>query len=218
MPWLMNFWKSKTICDHNIFLILNVTNLSVPNSTMKKNLTLPALAVFVCLLMVSCVKDTDFDQAQDITAEPVVELNLIHFDLQGGEFYDTSTNNPRLTVRDTTEIRFLDDTSVQESLLRADFLFRFTNSISRSFVVDFQFLTEMGDTTYTAQVQVAIGSPGAPVVTEEVIIVEGDEITQLTMADRVVVSVTVPSSEPEMPGNLNLQSKTTYYLEITERE
>ena len=185
---------------------------------MKKNLILPVAAVFLSLLWVSCVRDTDFNQAQDVTATPVVELNLIYFDVDGGEFFDSTTNTPILTLRDTTEIRFLDDSGIQESLLRAEFYFRFTNSIERDFLVDFQFLTEMGDTTYTTQTQVNMGAVGAPVVTEFSQNVEGEDIMQLTMADRVVVSVTIPSSEAGLQGSLNLQSKTTYYLEITERE
>ena len=185
---------------------------------MKTNLLFPSALVFLCILLCGCVKDTDFDQAQDITARPVVEVNLVHFDVDGGEFYNTATDSPILTLTDTTEIRFLDDPGIQESLLRAEFYFRFTNSIPRSFVVDFQFLTEAGDTTYVTQTPVNMGTPGAPVITEFIENVEGDGIVQLTMADRVVVSVTIPSSQADLQGNLNLQSKTTYYLEITERE
>jgi len=183
---------------------------------MKTNLILPFITLCACILAASCVKDTDFDQ--EVVATPIVELNLIFFDLEAGEFFDDETNNEILTLRDTTEIRFLDDTTIQESLLRAEFLFRFTNSIPRDFVVDFQFLSEESDTTYVTQTPVAMGSVDVPVVTEFIENVEGEAITQLTMANRVVVSVTIPSSDADLLGVLNLQSKTTYYLEITDRE
>ncbi|PKA83456.1 hypothetical protein ATE92_1611 [Ulvibacter sp. MAR_2010_11] len=175
---------------------------------------MPFVVVFTSLLFLSCIKDTDFDQAEDIALTPVVELDLIHFNVVAGDFFDTISNTPRLTVRDTTEIRFLDDAQIQESLLRAEFYFKFTNSISRDFLVDFQFLNEGNDTTYTTQTAVNQGTIESPVITEFVENVEGDEILQLTQASKVVVSVTIPSSNETLEGALNLQSKTTYYLEF----
>ncbi|KAA3618424.1 MAG: hypothetical protein DWP94_14540 [Flavobacterium sp.] len=185
---------------------------------MKRNLLRPFAVLFLSLLVVACVKDTDFDQADDIALTPVVELDLIYFDIDAGEFYDDINEIPVLTVSDTTEIRFLDDTEIQESLRRADFYFKFTNSIPRNFQVDFQFLSEQNDTTYTTQTTVVEGTVASPVVTIFEEIIETDEILQLTMANRVVVSVTIPDSDPDLEGNLNLKSKTTYYLEIRDRQ
>ncbi len=185
---------------------------------MKKNLLTPLLGVFFFFLLFSCVKDTDFDQAEEVTLTPVVELDLIFFNTEAGEFFDTVTNTPRLTLRDTTEIRFLDDTDFQESLLRAEFFFQFTNSIPRNFLVDFQFLSEENEETYITSTNVVEGTPENPFVTEFTQNVEGEEVIQLTSADKVVVSVTIPSSDASLEGNLNLKSKTTYYLEIKERD
>ena len=181
---------------------------------MKKSLTKPFAAVFISLLFFSCIKDTDFNQADDIAVTPVVELNLIHFNVSGADFFDTINSTPILTLRDTTEIRFLDDQEIQESLKRAEFYFKFTNSIPRDFVVDFQFLSEANDTTYSTQTNVNQGTLQVPVITEFVENVEGDAILQLTQASKVVVSVTIPSSNDQLDGTLNLQSKTTYYLEF----
>jgi hypothetical protein len=181
---------------------------------MKTNLWLLfALICFFCMLL-SCVKDTDFDQADDIALTPVVELDLIFFTLKAADFFDSITQTPRLTVVDTTEIRFLDDAGIQENLKRAEFLFSFTNSISRSFEVDFQFLSEQNDTTYTTQTTVNEGSVTIPETTVFTENIEGEEILQLTQANKVVVSVTIPSADQTLEGALNLQSKTTYFLEI----
>ncbi|GAB5401264.1 MAG: hypothetical protein Aureis2KO_28490 [Aureisphaera sp.] len=185
---------------------------------MKKNLLIPALCIFGGLLFFSCVKDTDFDEAENVTATPIVELNLIHFNLEANEFFDEVSNTPRLTLTDTTEIRFLDDTEIQESLLRADFLFRFSNSIPRSFVVDFQFLSEANEITYVTATTVPAGEEGSPATPPDFIqVVEGDDIALLTQANKVVANVTIPSADADLVGNLILQSKTTYYLEIKER-
>lgn len=181
---------------------------------MKKNLTVPYLGVLLLFLVSACIKNTDFDQANDILLTPVVELDLIHFDLSASNFYDTITSNSILTVRDTTLLRFLNDEEIQTSLMRAEFYFKFTNSIERDFQVVFQFLSEQNDTTYVTQTAVGQGTISNPVITEFVENVEGASIDDLTMAYKVVVSVTIPSSNAMLEGNLNLQSKTTYFVEF----
>ena len=181
---------------------------------MNKNLNLPLWGILLFFLFTACVKDTDFDQANDIILSPVVELDLIHFDLSAGDFYDTTTSTSILTLRDTTELRFLNDEEIRTNLRRAEFYFKFTNSISRNFLVDFQFLSLQNDTTYIAQTQVTQGTVANPIVTEFTENVEGAAIDDLTLASKVVVSVTIPSSNANLEGDLNLQSKATYYLEI----
>ena len=114
---------------------------------MNKKLRLLLLAMALTLVAVGCVKDTDFDQAADVAIRPVVETNLVFFNLEGAEFYDTISNLPRPVVSDTTEIRFLDDTDFQESLLRAEFRFRFDNRIPRDLLVSFDFISEEGEIT-----------------------------------------------------------------------
>tara|TARA_R110002124_G_scaffold131910_1_gene294330 strand:+ start:58849 stop:59391 length:543 start_codon:yes stop_codon:yes gene_type:complete len=180
---------------------------------MKKNLTYLFVLSFVSVLFSACVKDTDFDQADDILLTPVVELDLIYFNLEAGDFFDVNTSNPVLTVRDTTDLRFLND-GISNDIVRAEFLFNFTNSIPRNFDVLFQFLGEQNDTTYVTQTSVIEGTTRAPVITQFIHNVEGEAISQLTQASKVVVSVTIPSSNANLEGELNLQSKTTYYLEF----
>ena len=181
---------------------------------MKNNLAIPSLGILLILLLAACVKDTDFEQADDIALSPTVELDLIYFDLSANDFFDPITSNAILTISDTTELRFLNDTVIQEALKRAEFYFKFTNSIERSFTADFQFLGDNNDTTYVAQTSVSQGTLANPVTTEFIENVEGDAIADLTMASKVVVSVTIPSSNANLTGTLNLKSKTTYYTEF----
>lgn len=168
--------------------------------------------ISIIILTFSCVRDTDFDETIKVT--PVVELNLIHFDLDAGEFYDQATSTPVLTVQDTTEVSFLSETTIQESLKKAEFYYKFTNSISRDFLIDFQFMDDTNVTTHTTQVFVDQGTLNSPILTEHYDIVEGNLLTQLIETTKLVVTVTISSSDENISGNLNMQSKTTYYLEF----
>ncbi len=181
---------------------------------MKTNLSVPVLLVLASVFLSSCIKDTDFDEAEAIALTPVVELDLIYFNLTANDFFDSTTSNPRLTVRDTTELPFLDDGFAQEDLRKADFLFKFTNGIPRRFDVDFQFLDQENIETYSTQTNVDQGTPQNSQLTDFIKIVEGDDLIELTKASKVVVSVTIASSDENLEGELNLKSKTTYYLEL----
>ena len=170
------------------------------------------LCICACLFFTACIKNTDFDQSENIVLTPVIDLNLIYFNLRTSDFYDSINSSPILTLRDTTEIKFLNDTTLNQKLRRVEFYFKFTNGIPRNFQVDFQFLSEINDTTYVANTSVELGTLSNPEITEFIENVEGDAIMELTRSNKVVVSVTIPAASENLEGELNLKSKATYFL------
>lgn len=179
-------------------------------------------SIFIYLLFIftlsSCVRDTDFSQAEEVTLTPVVDLNFIFFNLNQNDFFDPSTNLERLTVTDTTEIRFLDDSGIQESLKRAEFTFKYTNSFAQNIETTYQFLSQNNDTTYTTNAIISSGSINTPQTTTVIEIIEGPQIANLTQANKVVVSITLTEVNKNTQGVFNLKSKATYFLEIKERD
>lgn len=179
-----------------------------------KNILLYGIVVLsCCLIFTSCVKDTDFDQSEEIILSPIVEFDAIFFNLPANRFIDSITFNPILTVSDTTKIKFLDGELLRENLKRVEFYFKFTNTIPRNFQVDFQFLNSANDTTFVISNPVALGRANAPVVTELFENIEGPDLDRFTQANKLVVLVTIESANRSLEGNLNLQSKGTYFLE-----
>jgi len=182
---------------------------------MKANSAHTYLGIFSLIIFFSaCVKDTDFNQANDIVVSPIVDLDLIYFDLPAITFFDTIASIPILTVSDTTDLPFLNDQDIVEKLKRVEFSFRATNSIQREFQVEFQFLTEENEISYSSQIPIDQGTVASPVVTEYIENVEGEALANLTMAGKVAVSVTIPSSNQNLDGTIKLESKATYYLEF----
>jgi hypothetical protein len=182
---------------------------------MKTNSAYSYLGIFFLIVFLSaCVKDTDFDQASDIALNPIVELDLIYFDLPAIRFFDTIASSPILTVTDTTALPFLNDQVIISSLIRAEFYFKVTNSIQREFQVVFEFLNEQNGVKYTTQFPVSPGTAANPVVTEYIQNVEGEDKNNLTKSEKVAVSVTLPSSNENLDGTIKLESKTTYFMEF----
>jgi hypothetical protein len=182
---------------------------------MKTNSAYSYLGIFFLIVFLSaCVKDTDFDQASDIALNPIVELDLIYFDLPAIRFFDTIASSPILTVTDTTALPFLNDEDIGRNLNRAEFYFKVTNSIERDFQVVLEFLNEQNAVKYSTQFFVGQGTLESPVVTEYIQNVEGVDKRNLTKSEKVAVSVTLPSSNKNLDGTIKLESKTTYFMEF----
>ena len=166
------------------------------------------------LLCVSCFEDTDFNQANDVVVSPEIELDLIFFNLEASKFYDYTNNTEILVVQDTTDLNFLGGDDISNILKGADFFFEFTNTIPRGFNVSFDFLNQANVSKFLMQTTVAFGNEDAPVVSYFEQSLDELQIKELTKAKKVLVTVTIPSSSQDLSGVLNLQSKTTYYLQI----
>tara|TARA_B100000497_G_scaffold40832_1_gene47566 strand:+ start:1637 stop:2185 length:549 start_codon:yes stop_codon:yes gene_type:complete len=166
------------------------------------------------LLCVSCFEDTDFNQASDVLVRPEIELDLIYFNLEASKFYNYTNNTEILVVRDTTDLDFLGGDDITDILKGADFFFEFTNSIPRGFNVSFDFLNQDNVSKFLMQTTVASANQDAPVVSYFIQSLDEPQIKELTKAKKVLVTVTIPSSSQDLSGVLNLQSKTTYYLQI----
>jgi hypothetical protein len=165
------------------------------------------------LLFVSCFDGTDFDQTNEVVLTPEIELDLIYFNLEASNFYDYANNTEVLVVEDTTDLDFLGGSDINDIIKGADFYFEFTNTIARGFNVSFDFLNNDNVSKYLMQTTVSPGSENTPVVSYFVQSLDALQIKELTKANKVLVTVTIPSSSQDLSGVLNLQSKTTYYLQ-----
>ncbi|EDM43799.1 hypothetical protein SCB49_09415 [unidentified eubacterium SCB49] len=178
---------------------------------MKMQTLLKFMTLF--LLLQGCVKDTDFDQVDEVVLTPEIELDLVYFNLDTTDFFDNTTDTPKLTVRDTTALEFLDSNDITGAINKIDLLFEFKNSIPRTFDVDIDFLRNNNDITYSKGITVAAGSVNGDIETRYIDEVIGDDLNSIENASKVVVSVTIPSADASLSGNLALQSKATYYIE-----
>ena len=67
---------------------------------------------------------------------------------------------------------------------------------------------------YEITFPVGAGSVTAPLITEHIENIEGDDMIALTKAEKIVVNVIAATPVDNLVGSLKLQSKTTYYLRI----
>ncbi len=170
------------------------------------------LFLLLSLAVSSCIKDTDFDQADEIELSPVVELDFLFFTLEIDDFQENPGFEGSLTVVDTTEIRFLDGSFAQENLLSAEYFFKVSNSFPIGVDANFNFLTEENEPFYEIDFLIAPGTNNNATLTEFIQTITAEEIEQLTQTNKVVVTFTLKTLDENLSGVLNLQSKTTYFL------
>lgn len=179
---------------------------------MKIKLNLLFSLFFAMLFFSACIKDTDFDQTDDILVTPVLELDFLLFNLNSESFTDHGVNN--LILSDTTYFEFLSEDFVSDNLIRAEIFFKYTNSLPVEFITEYKFLDENNNSQYEINISVGEGTVASPLIVEHTENIEGDDIISLTSAEKVVVNILASNPVDNLEGDLKLQSKTTYYLII----
>lgn len=164
-------------------------------------------------LMVSCVKDVDVDQAQEIVIPPTAALDLVYFTLDPSHFVRERPSGP-LIARDEVRLEFLDDDYIRNGLIRADYNFIFTNSFRQSFKSTFIFLSENNVVRYRINFDIPAGSPSSPVTIDYTEIIDIDEIDAIRKSIKMFVILEMQPNSEVIEGELQLKSKAFYRFEF----
>lgn len=175
----------------------------------------------ICLMLVciACVKDVDFDQAEDVVLTPVLELDFIYSEINTGEFIDAAADPtiviPTASISDTLNYDLLGTDFVVDNLERIELTFEFENTIPRDFTFTLGFLNDAEQRigpTYTLVARAGNGLNTEPVRTVENIILDAALINELSPTQKVVTAVDVQNVSLGLEGMLELRSKGTYFI------
>lgn len=178
-----------------------------------------AFAFCVLQFMSSCVKDVDFEQADNLSVTPVLEASLIFFE-EAAPRFSTTTSGENVTIIDSTDVTIFNDDFVVDNLTRAEFLFETTNSIDRTFTTEIEFLDENDELLYLVEFIVPASEDNEPQTTihEEIFIDE--TLIDLKTTTQLVLSLTMQETPDDIPldndsiGLINIQSKGTFFINL----
>lgn len=174
------------------------------------------IGVLSLILCVSCVKDVDFDQVEEIIIAPKVDLDLVFFNLGTDNFIASDAGMPVTVIRDTTRLEFLDDTFVRENLLQIDFVFRYDNSFPQVFEHRALFLNEVDEVQYAVTFDVDPSLDGMVTTTLYTQTVAEPDLDAIRSSIKMLIELTlVPNGDPVV-GALRHQSKALYSLEFAD--
>jgi len=182
------------------------------------------MSVILMLIMASCVKDVDFDQAENLNLSPVLETSIVYFNEPANTFFLNELGEEVSEIQDATVIDIFDDDFVIDNLVKAVFTFKINNTVTRRFQtrVDFLNLAEEVQHTFTLNTMASINNES--VVTDHIEVFEGNALEALKASNKVVFTVLLPPStdgsiiDQMTIGRVELKSKATFYLNINTAE
>jgi len=185
---------------------------------MLNKLNLTILLVFG-IIITSCTKDVDFNQADSIEISPVVVSSLIFFNEPPSRFVNGGVEIT--TVTDSIkDINILTGQFLVDNLVKAEFLFETTNSINRAFEVKVEFYNDAFELQESFSFTALESQLNEELVLEHTITFEGDSLDALKTTTQIVLTLTLlPSGDgsvldEDSLGEIRLRSIATFYLVI----
>ncbi len=173
------------------------------------------LLIAINLIVLSCTKDIDFDQANGFEITPIVESSLIFFDEPVNSFVINDTELS--TIQDSVLTNLFKDRFIVENLVKSEFEFETTNSINIGFQVRVDFYNDTNQLLHTFPFSALPSTDNSNLVFTHVEVFEGNTLLALKSTAKLVFTLSVSSGMPidqTIPGRIKLKSKAIFYLKI----
>jgi hypothetical protein len=179
-------------------------------------LSVTKISTFLVLLILnySCSSDLDFDQVNDLKLEPVIVANLVYFDIPANAFVNNGTEQS--VTFDAQDFDPFRNSLLREDLIKAEFNFEITNTISRVYKIDLILIDSQNNPIETITFNVPAYS-GTSNVLKFNEIFENQRLANLKKTIRIGFVITMLAGTPlteNSIGNLKLRSGATLYFEI----
>ena len=170
--------------------------------------------LFASLVFSSCFKDVDFGQAEDITLDPDLEVDLLFYQLNETDFLDSQTGEYTSIISDTVRLEFLDDDYIQENLMYAALRFRHENRFPSAINSNIKFLGENGRNQLNVAYTIPAGMEGSSSIIDTVRVIDDNEIGKLKRSIKMVVQLEILDSNKDLEGELDFMSKGLFRFEF----
>ena len=174
------------------------------------------LILGIVALAISCVKNVDFDQVNDLQLTPVFDVSLLFFEETPDRFIADDMEVIGNFISDTTDLVISENSFVIENITRAELEFEFTNTISRNFRAEVVFLNAERVPIRTIDLNIPENQAGSATTHIENFPKEDINVIAAT-AQLVINFFLLPGGEAitrNTQGILKLRSKGTFYLLI----
>lgn len=177
------------------------------------------LLVFSLMLLSSCVKDVDFDQADTFVIDPVIDSSFIFFNEPATSFLEEDGSEASV-VLDTVRVEVFTDDFIVDNLVKAEFTFEGINTINRAYTAAIDFLNDDDEIQHTTNLAIPASPTNQPI---EVVVVETFEgipleavknSTQLAFTLELQASDDGTIIDENTVGDLSFRSKGAFYFLI----
>lgn len=164
-------------------------------------------------LVFSCSSDVDFNQANDLAAEPVIVSNLASFNIQANQFVTGGIEQTQFV--DVPNFDLFKDLFFRDNLNKVEFFFEFNNTIKRDFVVDLVLLDAIDVPLYSVSIPVSSYTGVQKLITHTEVF--ESNLAVLTSTRKMSFTIRLLSGTlltEASPGSLKLRSNITAYFKV----
>ncbi|WP_189360261.1 hypothetical protein [Algibacter mikhailovii] len=179
----------------------------------------PCLPLILVLLFFSCVKEVDFDQANDLELTPVMSSSLVFFDESASSFVESGSEID--IIQEFLIIDLFTDTFIVENLVKAEFVFLGKNALNRDVNLQVDFLDDLDVLVHRFSIEQEAAVEGSEVFTEYIETFEGDTLLALKSTIKIVFTLRLIAEDPipdDITGRVELQSSSNFYFKIAAAE
>lgn len=165
----------------------------------------------IATLLVSCIKNIDLDQINDLKLSPVIEMPLIFFSVAQTDFVLNGFEVNE--VSDVTRITAFDSSFIKSNLVKLEVDFEINNGFNRHFNMDFEFLDENDNSTYRFS-QLTIASNQQNFKQTEIITIASNRAILSSKKVKITIHL-LPSPAPldlNVPVTFELKSAARIYI------
>lgn len=182
---------------------------------MIKSKTVITFTGLLLLISFSCTKPIDFNQANDLVLEPVLESSLIFYKAKATDFF--IGGKEETNAEDFVEIDLFNNSFVQDNLLKVEFIFEIENSINRAYQLQVSFLDASGQLLERFVINTDASATNEILKTTHTEVFEGESLQRIQLSRILVFTLVMLPGEAvneNTPGEIKVQSKGVFSLNI----
>lgn len=176
-----------------------------------KNIFTKFIYVIFVLIIVSCVKDIDFDQAEDFSITPVLVSSIAYSDLKATKYVKNGIEVGIVT--DTiSDIEIFKNDFLKDNLVRAEIELEILNTIQRGSNTLIKFLDTNNNLKHSFNINIPTPINGNEVKVNHIEVFDIIDVENLKETTKIVfVSTLQPSTDG---SSLNVNSTGRKYIKL----
>jgi len=172
--------------------------------------------LFIISIFFSCSQKLDFDQADSLTVQPVIEMDMFFLKIHKPNLTD-SQGNFRNQIQDTVDFKIFEKGKIRDGFIKADINIAYTNTFERDFHTEYFFIDENNQVVEEGNFNIpATQSQTSGVNGEYLFSFDSQNNPDFVNFRKIVIKITVsPDTFPIEDKELHLKTKGTFYLKTT---
>ncbi|MFP2996194.1 hypothetical protein ABN763_09785 [Spongiivirga sp. MCCC 1A20706] len=183
-----------------------------------KNLLRSILVVLIVFCAAACTKQVDFEQAKDLSIQPVLTASLVTFSASPLQYAQPGIIQNQSIV-DTLGFDVIGEDFFTENVIRAELAFNIENSVEADFNLNFLLVDEDFNPQYQFDIPIPQGSLANPIIVDRTEVFEDASLQQFTSSRNIILTATIINSsatqfDATTMSEFILKSKATAFFDF----